>query len=73
MIRLPLAKHKAARKLLEKGSKVLEALGADTIHHLDETLEGYLQHAGKFFGKDPTKFEQVGKNQFSSHITCRNE
>lgn len=61
VIRLPLLRKKARKCLWEKGNKKLQVLGVDTIHQLDETLEGYLQHVGKFFGKNTSYWERVGE------------
>ncbi|GMH33927.1 hypothetical protein BSKO_01761 [Bryopsis sp. KO-2023] len=63
ILQLPLLRQKPLKKLWDKANKNLAALGVGTIHQLDDTLENYLQHAGKFFGKDPTKWEQVGTDK----------
>lgn len=58
---MPLLRKRSRKNLWEKGNKRLSALGVDTIHQLDDTLEGYLHHVGKFFGKDTSHWERVGE------------
>lgn len=36
-------------------------MGTTVIPSSDDPLDVFLQSAGKFFGKDPTRWEQMGK------------
>jgi hypothetical protein len=60
VLQLPIVKHRL-KKLLSQAVKKIALLGAPVIPSSDDTLEQFLQAAGKFFGKDPAKWEQVGE------------
>jgi hypothetical protein len=36
-------------------------LGSGSVPTTEDTLAQFLQHAGMLFGKDPTKWEKIGK------------
>jgi hypothetical protein len=49
------------KKLLQGAVKKLALLGAPVIPSSDDSLEQFLQAVGRFFGKDPAKWDQVGE------------
>lgn len=55
-----LGSNRAASKLavgLKPRIALLQGVGHVSV---DDSLEAFLQHAGPLFGKDPSKWEQVG-------------
>lgn len=60
MLQLPIVKSKV-KKLLQGAVKKIALLGAPVIPSSDDSLEQFLQSAGRFFGKDPAKWDQVGE------------
>jgi hypothetical protein len=60
VIQLPIVKHKLKKLLSTAVKKTLAVGGAAVIPSSDEPLDQFLQAAGKMFGKDPTKWEQIG-------------
>lgn len=60
VLQLPIVKNKV-KKLLQGAVKKLPALGAPVIPSSDDNLEDFLQAAGRFFGRDPAKWDQVGE------------
>lgn len=60
VLQLPIVKNRL-KKLLQGAVKKILANGAPVIPSSEDTLEQFLQQAGKFFGKDPTKWEQMGE------------
>ena len=60
MLQLPIVKNRV-KKLLQGAVKKLALLGSPVIPSSDDSLEQFLQSAGRFFGKDPAKWDQVGE------------
>lgn len=60
MLQLPIVKSKL-KKLLANAVKKIALLGNPVIPSSDDTLEQFLNAAGKFFGKDPMEWTQVGE------------
>eukprot|EP00798_Chlamydomonas_sp_ICE-L_P025218 gene25218-10863_t len=60
VLQLPIVKHKL-KSLLGKAVKKIALQGAPIIPSSDDTLEEFLNATGKFFGKDPSKWESVGE------------
>lgn len=61
VLQLPVLRPKAARKLLSDARRSVPILGSGQLPTTEDTLEQFLQHAGNLFGKDPSKWEKVGK------------
>jgi hypothetical protein len=61
VLQLPIVVSKL-KKLLQAAVKKIAQLGTPVIPSSDESLELFLQTAGKFFGKDPTRWDQMGKS-----------
>ena len=59
VLQLPIVKSKL-KKLLTSAVKKIATQGTPAIPSSDDTLEEFLSTAGKFFGKDPTLWTQVG-------------
>ncbi|GFH26690.1 uncharacterized protein HaLaN_24879, partial [Haematococcus lacustris] len=66
VLQLPIVKSKL-KKMLESAVKKMALLGAPVIPSSDDSLEQFLQSAGKFFGKDSTKWEQMGEPKTEVH------
>eukprot|EP00198_Chlamydomonas_reinhardtii_P003541 XP_001692877.1 flagellar associated protein [Chlamydomonas reinhardtii] len=62
VLQLPIVKSKV-KKLLQGAVKKIALLGAPVIPSSDDSLEQFLQSAGRFFGKDPAKWDQVGETK----------
>lgn len=56
------------KKLLQGAVKKIALLGAPVIPSSDDSLEQFLQSAGRFFGKDPANWEQVGEPAMPAHM-----
>ncbi|GIL66635.1 hypothetical protein Vafri_20126 [Volvox africanus] len=59
VLQLPIVKSRV-KKLLQGAVRKIALLGAPVIPSSDDSLEQFLQSAGRFFGKDPAKWDQVG-------------
>lgn len=66
VLQLPIVKNKL-KKLLSSAVKKMAVMGTTVIPSSDDTLEVFLQSAGKFFGKDPTRWDQMGELQSQQH------
>lgn len=64
VLQLPVLRPKNLKKLLGDGvGRTVPILGSGSVPTTDDTLAQFLQHAGTLFGKDPTKWEKMGKVQ----------
>jgi hypothetical protein len=73
VLQLPIVKNKL-KKLLQSAVRKMALLGAPVIPSSDDPLDQFLQSAGKFFGKDPTRWEQMGEaisGVVARHIACK--
>lgn len=59
VLQLPIVKSRI-KKLLQGAVKKVALLGAPVIPSSDDSLEQFSQAVGRFFGKDPAKWDQVG-------------
>lgn len=69
VLQIPILKPKNAKKLLTGIGPKIPLLGQNNVPSCDDTLEQYLQHAGSVFGKDPSKWEQIGKQHSTAWDT----
>lgn len=60
VIQLPVVKNRV-KKLLQGAVKKLALLGGAVIPSSDDSLEDFLHATGRFFGKDPQKWEPFGE------------
>ena len=60
VLQLPIVKSRL-KKLLGQAVKKIALLGAPVIPSSDDSLEEFLTASGKFFGKDPSKWEPFGE------------
>lgn len=61
VLQLPVLRPRNAKKLLGDGMRTVPILGTGAVPTTDDTLEQFLQHAGMLFGKDPSKWENIGQ------------
>lgn len=61
VLQLPVIRSTALKRLLSDVSLTTRSLAASIVPKAEHTLDQYLEHVGKFFGKDPSKWEQVGE------------
>lgn len=60
VLQLPIVKNKL-KAMLSAAVKKVALEGAPVIPSSEDTLEQFLKAAGKFFNKDPTRWEQMGE------------
>lgn len=63
VLQLPIVKAKLKKILTTAVKKVAAAGGAPVIPSSDDSLEDFLVTAGKFFGKDPSEWVEVGESR----------
>ena len=59
-MQLPIVKNRL-KNMLQAAVRKIALIGAPVIPSSDDSLEHFLMAAGKFFGKDPTKWEEMGE------------
>lgn len=68
VLQLPVVRDTGLAKLHQKTAQALQAAGgaqAADSSYAASSLTNFLTQAGKFFGKDPTKWEAVGQGKVS--------
>mmetsp|Transcript_26929 Transcript_26929/g.69418 ORF Transcript_26929/g.69418 Transcript_26929/m.69418 type:complete len:871 (-) Transcript_26929:1245-3857(-) len=62
VLQLPIVKGRL-KSMLESAVKSVASVGEPVIPSSDDSLEEFLMATGQFFGKDPTKWEELGTPQ----------
>lgn len=68
VLQLPILRPNNAKKLLGEGfgpPRAVPILGSGSVPSTEDKLEQFLQHAGTLFGKDPSRWEKIGKQKHS--------
>jgi hypothetical protein len=68
VLQLPIVKGKL-KKLLSSAAKKMSLSGGSVIPSSEDSLEQFLLAAGKLFGKDPSKWTQLGA--YNGHFANR--